>query len=148
MKAYDIFTPDVQTHLRHIIGEAEKKTSGEIRLHIEDECGLDPLERAEYIFGSLKMHETKDRNAVLVYISIVDRKFALYGDVGIHEKVGPAYWNETLKLAIEELHNNHIAQGIGKAILSIGMQLSRYFPLEKNDANELSNEITFGQPTK
>lgn len=144
MKAYDIFTPDVLVHLHSIIAEAERRTSGEIRLHIEDECGLDPLARAEYIFGSLKMQETKDRNAVLVYISIVDRKFALFGDIGIHEKVGAEYWNKTLQLAIEELHANHIAQGIGKAILSIGDQLSHYFPLEKNDKNELSNEITFG----
>ncbi len=148
MKAYDIFKPDVQVHLQHIIAEAERRTSGEIRLHIEDECGLDPLARAEYIFQSLKMHETKDRNAVLVYISIVDRKFALFGDVGIHQKVGADYWNKTLQLAIDELHANHIAEGIGKAILSIGDQLSLHFPLEKNDSNELSNQITFGQPEK
>jgi uncharacterized membrane protein len=94
------------------------------------------------------MHETKDRNAVLVYISIVDRKFALFGDVGIHQKVGADYWNKTLQLAIDELHANHIAEGIGKAILSIGDQLSLHFPLEKNDSNELSNQITFGQPEK
>lgn len=148
MKAYEIFTPDVQVHLQHIIAEAERRTSGEIRLHVEDECGVDPLARAEYIFQSLKMFQTKDRNAVLVYISVLDRKFALYGDVGIHSKVGSEYWNQTLNLAIEELHNNHIAQGIGKAILSIGTQLSHYFPLEKGDANELSNDITFGQPAK
>ena len=85
------------------IRQAEQATSGEIRVYIESHCRfVDPLDRAAELFFGLKMEKTEQRNAVLVYIALKDHQFALFGDEGIHQKVGTEYWN---RLATELISN-------------------------------------------
>ena len=75
------------------IRNAEKQTSGEVRVFVESKCRfMDPLDRALEIFAELKMQNTAQRNAVLVYVAIKDRQLAVYGDIGIHQKTGDDYW--------------------------------------------------------
>ena len=59
------------------IVEAEKNTSGEVRVHIENHSNKTPLERAQEVFFELKMEATNDRNGVLFYVSVTDKKFAI-----------------------------------------------------------------------
>jgi uncharacterized membrane protein len=128
------------------IRNAEKQTSGEVRVFIESRCSyVDPVERAKEIFFELKMEKTKDRNAVLLYIAMRDRQLALFADEGIYEKCGQAYWETEVKDMLQNFKNNAIAKGIIDCVSHIGQTLKEKFPFEKTDKNELPDEIVFGK---
>src|SRR5258705_9474175 len=87
------FTSEQREHIVEAIQSAERRTSGEIRVFVESRCSyIDALDRAVEIFQSLKMYETAERNAVLIYVALKDRQLAVFGDAGIHQKVGDEYW--------------------------------------------------------
>lgn len=126
------------------IRKAEEKTSGEIRLHVENRCWRNTISRARAVFRKLKMHRTQQRNGVLLYLAVKSRKFAIVGDSGIHEKAGTAHW-EAVKTNLQSLlAEKQIHRGICRAIEEIGAELARHFPPMPNDDNELENEISTG----
>lgn len=124
------------------IVEAEKNTSGEIRVHIEKQSNITPLERAQEVFFELKMEATNDRNGVLFYVSVTDKKFAIIGDKGINDLVVPDFWNATKEIVLNHFKQGAFKQGLVEGILSAGKQLKAYFPYQSDDENELSNEIS------
>ena len=124
---------------------AEHQTSGEIRVHIESACKADVLDRAAWLFKKLKMHKTKERNGVLIYLSINDRKFAIIGDSGINKVVPEGFWNEIKEIMISHFTKNEFALGIICGIEKTGQHLKQYFPWQTDDVNELSDEISYGK---
>lgn len=122
---------------------AEELTSGEIRVHIDQNCKGNPLERAIQVFNKLKMQATKERNGVLIYLSFKDKKLAILGDIGIDEKVGSDFWTSTKDQLILDFKNNQFREGITNAVIEVGKRLKEYFPHQADDSDELSNEITF-----
>ena len=124
------------------IVEAEKNNSREVRVHIEKQSNITPLERAQEVFFELKMEATKDRNGVLFYVSVTDKKFAIIGDKGIHDLVAPDFWNATKEIVLNHFKQGAFKQGLVEGILSAGKQLKAYFPYQSDDENELSNEIS------
>ncbi|MBK98713.1 MAG: hypothetical protein CL672_07990 [Balneola sp.] len=127
------------------IQEAEKKTSGEIRVHIEKKCPKkDPIKRAISLFQKLGMHKTNLRNGVILYVATEDHLLAIWGDEGIHAKVGQEFWENTLISLQEEFKANQIKNGLTKALLDIGKKLQRHFPYQKDDKNELDDSISYG----
>ncbi len=128
------------------IKDAEKNTSGEVRVFIESKCSfVDPVDRAKEIFINLKMDMTKDRNAVLFYIAIDDQQLALFGDEGIYKRLGEDYWYKQVKEIIGTFSSNDIAGGICKCVKNVGDALKEQFPYETDDKNELPDEIIFGK---
>ena len=125
------------------IAVAEKNTSGEIRVHIEKACKGEALERAKEVFEKLGMTATEARNGVLIYIAEESHKFAIIGDVGIHEKVGADFWDHSKDLMLAHFKKGEFVEGIKEAVLSCGEALKKYFPYQKNDSNELSNDISY-----
>tara|TARA_B100000963_G_C22579425_1_gene650101 strand:+ start:941 stop:1369 length:429 start_codon:yes stop_codon:yes gene_type:complete len=127
------------------IQEAEKKTSGEIRVHIEKKCPKkDPIKRAINLFQKLGMHKTNLRNGVIVYVATEDHLLAIWGDEGIHAKVGQEFWESTLVTLQEDFKTNQIKNGLTKALLDIGEKLQQHFPYQKDDKNELDDSISYG----
>ena len=126
------------------ISDAESLTSGEIRLHMESRCKGDVLDRAAVVFQTLAMHKTALRNGVLFYLATEDRKFAILGDGGINAVVPEGFWDEVKDTVIVGLAAGNPAVGLASGIRLAGQQLSAHFPLEANDINELSNDISFG----
>jgi uncharacterized membrane protein len=124
------------------IVEAEKNTSGEVRVHIENHSNKTPLERAQEVFFELKMEATNDRNGVLFYVSVTDKKFAIIGEQGINELVAPDFWDTTKEIVIAHFKNGNFKTGLVEGILSAGNQLKAYFPYQSDDKDELSNEIS------
>ncbi|WP_396164449.1 TPM domain-containing protein [Flavobacterium sp.] len=124
------------------IVEAEKNTSGEVRVHIENHSNKTPLERAQEVFFELKMEATNDRNGVLFYVSVTDKKFAIIGDQGINELVATDFWNATKEIVLNHFKQGAFKQGLVEGILSAGNQLKAYFPYQSDDEDELSNEIS------
>lgn len=126
------------------IQNAENKTSGEIRVHIEEHSELEVLDRAKEVFVTLEMHKTNARNGVLFYIGIRNRSFAIFGDNGINNAVPDDFWECTKDVVIEHFKQQKIKEGLVAGILRAGEQLKKYFPIQENDENELSNEISRG----
>lgn len=143
--AEDRFNESDRLQINAAIKEAEKNTSGEIRLFIEEDCGKNVLDRAAFIFSELEMHKTKQRNGVLFYLATSSRQFAILGDVGIHSKVDSDFWH-----AIKHEMQNYFTEGNFLKGLTIGIKMSGdalklHFPYEHTDKNELSDDIVFGK---
>lgn len=142
--AKHFFTTAEQNGIIEAIKQAELNTSGEIRLHIEAHCKTDAYERARQVFEQLGMHATDQKNGVLFYVAYEDHKLAILGDKGIHEKVTQQFWEEEKELLRSYFKQNKYAEGLSIAINKAGEKLQAYFPYQKNDTNELSNDISFG----
>lgn len=135
-----------EEHIVEAIQQAEEATSGEIRVHIEKRCKAEsPIERAQQVFSELKMHETELRNGVIVYVAWKDHKVAIWGDNGIHEKVGQSFWEEEVDLLISFFKKEEYETGLSEVILRIGQKLKENFPYQSDDVNELSNTISYNK---
>jgi uncharacterized membrane protein len=141
------FTEEQQELIVAAVREAEQRTSGEVRVFVERRCRyVYAIDRAGEIFEQLKMDQTKDRNAVLVYIAVKDRQLAVFGDEGIHKKVGNEYWAAEVLKMIKEFNRDNIAEGIVECVKDIGIALHEHFPYDKDvDKNELPDDIVFGR---
>jgi uncharacterized membrane protein len=138
------FSEVEKLQIQNAVKMAELDTSGEIRVHIEQHCKADVLDRAAYIFKKLEMHKTKLRNGVLFYLALDDRKFAILGDAGINAKVPENFWDEIKEKMLENLKSGNIAEGFAEGITMAGKQLKIHFPYQDNDVNELDDSISFG----
>jgi uncharacterized membrane protein len=141
------FTNEEQEQIVAAIRASETQTSGEIRVFVESRCRfVDPLDRAAEAFFKLKMDATAARNGVLVYVAMKDRQLAIFGDKGIHEKVGNAFWNEEVKKMLSHFNVKNYAGGLENIVREIGAALHEHFPYDKDtDKNELPDDIVFGR---
>jgi uncharacterized membrane protein len=146
-KPKPFFTADESKQIVEAIRAAEKRTSGEIRVFVESRCKyMDAIDRAVEIFGNLKMYETDDRNAVIVYLALRDRQLAVFGDEGIHQKVGNEYWQKEVALLLNNFNREDFAAGISQCVKDIGEALHYFFPYDGDtDKNELPDDIVFGK---
>lgn len=144
-KVEDFLTKAEEQAIVEAISQAEKNTSGEIRVHIEKENTIAPIERAVEVFRHLHMENTKERNGVIIYLAVKSKHFAIYGDKGINEKVGDDFWDATKEVMQYHFKNGNFKQGIIDGVLKAGEQLKTHFPYQDDDTNELSNEISIGE---
>jgi len=145
MSTQKFFTDSQQQAIIKSIENAELNTSGEIRLHVEDTCKINPVERAIEIFEKLEMHKTELRNGVLFYLATKDKKIAVIGDKGINDIVTENFWDDVKNEIINQFKNNLFSEGICKGIEMAGEKLKMHFPFQVGDTNELSNDISFGE---
>lgn len=143
MKPSQFFNQEQKEKITDAVKEAELNTSGEIRVHIESDCKEDVLDRAAYIFEKLGIQKTELRNGVLFYLSIKDRKFAILGDAGINAVTPDNFWQEIKETVIDHFKKNEIDTGLSTGIKMAGEALKKHFPYQKDDVNELSDEISF-----
>ena len=143
MKAKELFTEELQKQVVAAIETAELNTSGEVRVHLDDNCKGEVLDRAAYVFEKLEMHKTEQRNGVLFYLAIQDKKFAILGDAGINQKVPDNFWEEIKSEIIANFKKGDFAKGLSSGIIKAGEQLKAHFPYQEDDVNELENEISF-----
>lgn len=146
MKASSFFNKEQQEAIKEAIKKAEKDTSGEVRVHIETSCSEDVLDRAAWLFRQLGMHKTADRNGVLFYLAVKDRKFAVIGDAGINSKVPGDFWNSVREILRKNFVKGLFTEGLSEGIILAGRQLRAHFPYRMDDVNELSDEISFDTP--
>ena len=145
MSTQKFFTDSQQQAIIKSIENAELNTSGEIRLHVEDTCKINPVDRAIEIFEKLEMHKTELRNGVLFYLATKDKKIAVIGDKGINDIVTENFWDDVKNEIINQFKNNQFTEGICKGIEMAGEKLKMHFPFQVGDTNELSNDISFGE---
>lgn len=137
------FDPDAEQRIVAAIAEAERKTSGEIRVHLERSGqSKDPLKRAWKVFQELGMHKTAQRNGVLFYLATEDHLFSILGDEGIHQAVPEHFWESVRDKVQQHFREGHFEEGLIAGIQLAGKKLAEYFPIQADDQNELSNHIS------
>lgn len=144
-KKKNIFSEAQNKAVTEAIADAEKMTSGEVRVFVELKCKyVDAMDRAKDLFYQLNMHRTEARNGVLVYVALNDRQFAILGDQGIHKKVGNNYWQQQAGEMRRAFQESQYIAGITTVVRSIGDSLKTHFPYQSDDQNELPDDIVFG----
>lgn len=138
----DFFSSAQEELLVTAIKEAEKNTSGEIRVHLESTAQKDHYEHAQRVFEQLGMTKTEARNGVLFYLAVNDKRFVILGDQGIDDQTPENFWS-----GIKEDMQNHFksgafVQGLESGIKQAGKALQEFFPYQSNDQNELPDEIS------
>ncbi|HEX5551643.1 MAG TPA: TPM domain-containing protein [Chitinophagaceae bacterium] len=145
-KKKEFFTEAESEEIVEAIREAERMTSGEVRLFVEHRCQfVNAMDRALEVFAKLQMQQTQHRNGVLVYIAIKDRQFAILGDEGIHQKVGENFWKGQAAGLRNCFREGKVVEGIARCIREIGASLQHHFPYESDDDNELPDNIVYGK---
>lgn len=137
------FSQEETQQIIHALQQAEKNTSGEIRIHLAKKVRGNILTHARKVFQQIGMTRTAQRNGVLVFIALKNKTFAILGDTGIHEKVGDTFWNDICSHLETDFKNNRFSEGLCTALQTIGMQLKKYFPYQANDINELSDDLSY-----
>ena len=142
-KIEEFLTEQEEEEVVAAIQKAEKKTSGEIRVHIEKSSKGDIWKRAMEVFHLLKMDNTKQDNGVLIYVAIDDRNFVIYGDKGINDVVPPDFWETTKDEIVAEFKKGNFKQGLINGINRAGHELQDHFPWDEGtDENQLSDKIS------
>jgi len=138
-----LFSDIEQDRIAKAISDAEKFTSGEIRIAIDKHCEGDAYEKAIEYFAKMDMDKTAQRNGILIYLAHADHKFAIIGDKGINQIVPDDFW-ETTKVAMRaHFSNGNLADGIIAGVALAGEKLALFFPYQADDINELPNDIIF-----
>ncbi|MGE5424359.1 MAG: TPM domain-containing protein [Syntrophothermus sp.] len=145
MTAKDFFTKEEEKAIGLAIATAESETSGEIRVHIENVCRGEVLDRAVFVFKQLNMHKTEQRNGILIYVAVKSQKFAIIGDAGINKMVPADFWDKIKERMQQLFQKKEFANGLCYGIYKAGEHLKQYFPFQQNDKNELSDEISYGK---
>lgn len=145
-KIKHFFSPEENQRIVAAIQDAEKQTSGEIRVYIESRCRfVNPVDRAIELFYGLKMEKTALRNGVIIYIAMKDHQLAVYGDEGIHQRVGIEFWRSEVKQILGSFISSNRSEGIIQMVRHIGEALRHHFPYHAgDDRNELPDAIVFG----
>jgi uncharacterized membrane protein len=138
-----VFNDHDQQQVRLAIEAAERQTSGQIRVCVEETCSEEPIERAARYFHRLDMHQTKLRNGVLIYVATKDRKFAIIGDAGINKLVPENFWDSTKESMLGLFKQGNLVAGIVEGLQKAGNQLKIYFPHTSGGSNELPDDIAF-----
>ena len=143
MALADFIPNEGQRRIADAITAAERHTTGEICVHVTPRCRGNVMKRAVKTFNRLHLYTTKRRNAVLIFIAYDDRKLAILGDTAIHEAVPDGFWDGEVEELTNYLKAGRPVDGLCAIIARMGERLSEYFPGERDDENELSNEVTF-----
>lgn len=130
-----------EARLQQAIAAAEKLTSGEIRVLVTNRPVEDPVAAAQRAFLKNRMDQTRERNAVLIFIAPASRNFAVIGDEGVHARCGQAFWDELRKVMSEAFAGGRFTEGLVEVVARTGRLLGEHFPRSGDDTNELSDRI-------
>ncbi len=144
MKLSDFFSEEEQRRVVEAIRAVERRSSVEIRVHVERRCPGRVLDRAAVVFERLGMRRTEARNGVLIYVAPADRVSAMLGDVNVDRYTGPGFWQQTLDEMNARFAHRHFAEGVCGAIARVGEVLQGHFPAGEDNPNELPDEISYG----
>jgi uncharacterized membrane protein len=145
MKVKHLLSPEQEQFVLSSLMKSEMHTSAEIRVHIEARCSGNVLDRAAIIFAKLGMHQTAQRNGVLIYLAVNDHKVAILGDQGINAQVEEHFWDDVVVAMTRAFRQGEFCTGLILAIEMVGLRLKQFFPYTEGDKNELSDEISYGE---
>jgi uncharacterized membrane protein len=129
--------------MKRCVEDAEKKTSAELKVILVRHCWGHIQEKAARLFRKFRLHETKNRNAVMIMLVLTDREFIIYGDEGVHEKVGQSFWDDMRNKMAACFREDKFCDGLCLGISLIGEKLAMHYPPEQEDRNEIADNVDF-----
>ncbi len=108
---------------------------------LQSEIEEEVYQRAIQAFYENKVSITKDRTGIMIFISMLEKKVEILADCGINEKVGKEYWNDLVNALIKQIREGHEIEGIINTIHSCGNSLNKFFPIQEDDINEITNKL-------
>jgi uncharacterized membrane protein len=123
------------------IEQAEKKTSGEIRVFISHHEPEDALKAAQKHFDELGMHRAKDRNGVLIYVAPRAHKFAVIGDAGVHQRCGDNFWTALAAEMGGHFKRGDFTDGLVHAVKKAGELLAVHFPRKTGNPGNAAGAV-------
>lgn len=125
------------------IAAAELLTSAELRVVITKSSWLGIKNKAHKLFRKYSLHKTVQRNAVMILVDTRSRELLIYGDDGVHQRVGEAFWSDVRDAMLEELRADSLTDALATGIRLVGEKLALLFPADGNDGNEIANDVIF-----
>jgi uncharacterized membrane protein len=128
-----------------LIAEMESLTTGEIHVHVTAHSGkLDIIELARRRFAELGLDKTDERNGVLILVSHLDHRFAIWGDEGVHAQAGQPLWDRAKEELLKRFAERRYAEGIEACVREVGRELAMRFPRHGGEPpkNRLQNEVS------
>ena len=98
-------------------------------------------QQARNIFWDRGLTETKERNGLLILVSLLERRVAILADKGIHLKVGKDYWDNEVNQIVSGILSGKMVEALCRAIENIVKKLKEHFPHKKDDVNELADSV-------
>jgi uncharacterized membrane protein len=127
--------------IERAIADAERITSGEIRVVFQPGRVADATALAASEFVRLGMTATRERNAVLILIAPDARQFAVYGDEGVHTRCGEGFWREVAAAMEQKFRADDHTGAVVEGVARVGELLAQEFPRRADDRDELANEV-------
>lgn len=131
---------DPERIVRAIV-DAERNTTGQIRVSIAPRPWGSVRKAAEGAFKRLGMTRTPHRNGVLIFVVPSRREFVILGDVAIHERVGQEFWELVAAAMSQRIRNGDLTGGIVHGIEASGVELAAYFPADGSGGDALPNTV-------
>jgi uncharacterized membrane protein len=145
MRTHEFLSKLDHDRIVRAIAEAEKKSSGEMRVYVQrGHLKGDAINAAQKQFRKLGMQKTQEHNGVLIFVAPRARKFAVVGDEGVHQKCGEEYWQRLIDSMREHFKKEDFNQALLEAIEKTGQLLAQHFPKIETGKDELPNEIVEG----
>ncbi|HEY8298415.1 MAG TPA: TPM domain-containing protein [Candidatus Baltobacteraceae bacterium] len=110
------------------IESQERATTGRIAVRIVPHVPEDPVADARAALHAAELHEGDDRNAIVFLVAPKARRFSVYGDRGIHERVGETFWKDVVAEMTPYFRNGEPTEGLIHGIARAGAVLREHFP--------------------
>lgn len=124
------------------IRSAERRTSGQIRVAVARFYFWGDVRRAaDAAFARLRMNQTRQRNAVLLFVAPRLHRFAVIGDAGIHARVSDEFWSQISDALRTDFRGGDLTAGLLRAIGTVGERLAEHFPPDPLGDNELPDRV-------
>ena len=142
-RAEKFLSQEEKQEVETAIAAAERNTSAEIKLVLVSHCWGNIWDKAASVFRKHQLHRTQERNAVLIMLVTTNRELAIYGDDGIHQKVGQSLWDDVKDQMLAEFRKDHFVAGLTIGVTRIGEKLAEFFPPRADDVNEIADEVVY-----
>ena len=141
MKPADFLDSIDDSQIVAAIQRAERRTSAQFRVYVSHHDVHDAVDAAEQHFTKLKMHKTRHRNAMLIFVAPISRKFAIYADHSIHQRNGAALLKRMARELGDHFRREGYTKGLVYVIEAMGEALSDDFPIDATLKNELNDAV-------
>jgi len=108
---------------------------------LKDKISEEVNQRALQAFYEHRLHHTKDRTAILIMVSLQERRVEILADAGINEKVSKETWQGIVGDMIACIKTNDLAEGMCVAVRECGDILAKDFPGQHENPDEVSNKL-------
>lgn len=97
-----------------------------------------PRQRAQEVFGHLRVWDTQYNSGVLIYVLLADRAIEVVADRGIAAKVEQSAWDGICAQMQQRFAAGEFEQGAMQGVAAVGELLARHFP---SDGSARANEL-------